>query len=219
MTFYKYATYMELTPLLFYLAILIISVVVHEVSHGAVAYMLGDPTAKMAGRLTLNPVVHIDPFGSLLLPLLLIVAHLPPFGWAKPVPYNPYNLKNQKWGSALVGAAGPLANLAIAASFGTLLRFLPLAGNPTLDAAAIIITMIVYLNISLGIFNLLPIPPLDGSKVLFALPMIPLAIKAILSQYGFFILIIFIFFGSHIIMPLIYFMFYLFTGHTISSFL
>src|SRR3989338_4785567 len=182
---------MDFIPFLFYLAILIISVVIHEVSHGAVAYMLGDPTAKLAGRLTLNPIPHIDPFGSLLLPFLLIVAGLPIFGWEKSVPYNPYNLKNQKWGSALVGAAGPLANLAIAVSFGTLLRFLPLGDNPALGPAATIITMIVYLNITLGIFNLLPIPPLDGSKVLFALPMVPTAVKAILSQYGFFILVAF----------------------------
>ena len=210
---------MDFIPFLFYLAILIISVVVHEVSHGAVAYMLGDPTAKLAGRLTLNPIPHIDPFGSLLLPFLLIVAGLPPFGWAKPVPYNPYNLKNQKWGSALVGAAGPLANLAIAVSFGTLLRFLPLGDNPALVPAATIITMIVYLNITLGIFNLLPIPPLDGSKVLFALPMVPTAVKAILSQYGFFILVAFMFFGFQFISPIIYGIFYLLTGHSTSSLL
>src|SRR3990167_1637702 len=113
---------------LFYIAILIVSVVIHEVSHGAVANMLGDPTAKIMGRLTLNPIPHIDPLGSVIVPLLLMTPALfggPAvlFGWAKPVPYNPHNLSNQKWGPAIVGVAGPFANFTLAIIFGLALRF------------------------------------------------------------------------------------------------
>jgi len=172
--------------------ILIISVVIHEVAHGYMAYRLGDPTAKLAGRLTLNPVNHLDLFGSFLVPLFLLVTHSPIlFGWAKPVPYNPYNLRYQKYGPALVGAAGPLANLFLAIFAAILLRTLLVLG---LDAGFIfqLLLSAIYINILLMVFNLLPIPPLDGSKLLFAVAPISEMTKAKLEQYGFILFIIFI---------------------------
>jgi Zn-dependent protease len=198
----------------FQIAILVMSVVIHEVSHGFMAYALGDPTAKYAGRLTLNPIPHIDPFGSIILPLIL--ALLPGgivFGWAKPVPYNPYNLRNQKWGPGLVAGVGPLANIFVALVFGAIIRFadiLPLA----VPAAFIEISvLVVLLNIVLAVFNLVPIPPLDGSKVLFTfLPYHLDYIQQFLEQYGFFLLLIFIFFFFQALFPVIDVLFRLFTG-------
>ena len=105
------------TQFIFQILIILFSVIIHEVSHGYAALMLGDKTAQYAERLTLNPVKHIDPFGSILLPVMLALMHAPIIGWAKPVPFNPYNLRNQKWGPAIVGAAGPLANMALALIF------------------------------------------------------------------------------------------------------
>src|SRR5487761_800344 len=161
---------------LFYIAILIFSVMVHEVSHGLMANALGDPTARLAGRLTFNPIAHIDIVGSIIVPLLLIIPALfgaPTvlFGWAKPVPYNPYNLSNQRWGPVLVGLAGPFANFLLALVFGLALRFFHF-GNPASPffATGILFAIIVYMNLLLGIFNLVPVPPLDGSKILFAIP-------------------------------------------------
>ncbi|MCH7828344.1 site-2 protease family protein [Patescibacteria group bacterium] len=185
---------------IFLIAILIFSVVIHEVSHGVVANALGDPTAKNAGRLTLNPIPHLDPIGSILLPgFLILMSQLGGggiiFGWAKPVPVNPMNLKG-KYGSALVSIAGPGSNLAIALIFGLALRFLPLVElNPAL---VLIFSYIVFLNILLAIFNLLPIPPLDGSHVLFTfLPRSFDALRIFLSRFGLFVLlfVIFFFFG------------------------
>src|SRR3989339_618439 len=114
------------TTLVFQLAVLLMSVVIHEFAHGWAAFYLGDPTAKYYGRLTLNPIKHLDPFGSFIVPVLLVLFQSPVvFGWAKPVPFNPYNLTDQKYGPAKVAVAGPLANLAVALVFGLLLRFLP----------------------------------------------------------------------------------------------
>ena len=185
---------------IFLIAILIFSVVIHEVSHGVVANALGDPTAKNAGRLTLNPIPHLDPIGSILLPgFLILMSQIGGggiiFGWAKPVPVNPMNLRG-KYGSALVSLAGPSSNLAIAFTFGLALRFLPLAElNPAL---ILVFSYIVFLNILLAVFNLLPIPPLDGSHILFTfLPRSFDALRVFLSRFGIFVLlfIIFFFFG------------------------
>ena len=206
------------TQLIFQIAILIFSVVIHEVSHGFAALALGDKTAQYAGRLTLNPIKHIDPFGSLILPFLLAVMGGPIFGWAKPVPYNPYNLRNQKWGPALVGAAGPASNIVIAFFFAILIRLTPLAAGSGIAGIFIanfteIAALIVFLNLVLALFNLMPIPPLDGSKVLFSvLPYQWRSLQAFLEQYGFFILIFFIFFLAQWIFPVVMFAFRLFTG-------
>ena len=118
---------MEITITIFSLVVLLFSVIIHELSHGSVANSLGDPTAKYAGRLTLNPLKHLDPFGSVILPLLLFLMQSPVLvGWAKPVPINPYNLRDQKWGHIKVAAAGPLSNIALAVFFGLIIRFVNL---------------------------------------------------------------------------------------------
>ncbi len=196
---------------IFDIVVVIFSVIIHEISHGYVAERLGDPTARMAGRLTLNPVSHIDPVGSILVPALLHFSGAPMIGWAKPVPYNPNNLRDPIGGGAKIAAAGPLSNLILAAIFAVLIRFIGLTSS-----VSYFFSWIVRRNIGLAIFNLLPIPPLDGSKVLFAL--LPrtesgYAIMSALEQYGFFILIIFVFspFGS-VIVPVISTLFTLFTG-------
>jgi len=169
------------------------SVVVHEVAHGYMAYWLGDPTAKYAGRLNFNPVNHLDFLGSFVVPFLLIITHSPfLFGWAKPVPYNPYNLRNQKYGPALVGLAGPLSNLLLALVAGVFLRtfyVLHISNGLLLQVFAIV----VFVNILLMVFNLLPIPPLDGSKVLFTFIPISEHTKMMLEQYGFMLLLIFLY--------------------------
>ena len=199
----------------FYIAILIFSVVLHEVFHGVAALALGDRTAKDAGRLTLNPIPHIDIFGSIILPVLLVISQSPILiGWAKPVPYNPYNLRNQKWGPALVGAAGPAANIILAVAFGVVLRvLLGFDGGGALSDFAFIAQTIVLLNLALAVFNLVPIPPLDGSKVLFALlPYQWRGIETFLEQYGIFLLLVFILFFSQVLAPVVFVLFRLFTG-------
>lgn len=146
---------------------LILSIVIHEVAHGHMANWLGDPTARLQGRLSGNPLVHIDPLGSVIIPALLYFGNAGIlFGWAKPVPYNPYNLRNQKWGEALVAAAGPGVNFLLALVFVALVRLAPVLTLP--ESFVQIAFYIVYINILLGFFNLLPIPPLDGSKILVA---------------------------------------------------
>jgi Zn-dependent protease len=153
--------------LIFGLAILIFSIIIHEVMHGVVANWLGDPTARLAGRLTLNPIPHIDLFGSIIIPAVLVLTNSSVlFGWAKPVPYNPYNLKNARWGEALVAGAGPGVNLLIAIIFGLVIRF----GVGVLPETFVsLASLVVIYNIMLALFNLIPIPPLDGSKVLASL--------------------------------------------------
>jgi Zn-dependent protease len=148
----------------FQLAILIFSIVIHEVAHGYAANALGDPTARLSGRLTLNPLRHIDPIGSILVPAFLVITNAGIlFGWAKPVPYNPFNLKNQRWGEAIVASAGALTNLFLAVFFGLLARFtfghLP-------DQFVNIVAVASFVNLFLGLFNLIPIPPLDGYTTL-----------------------------------------------------
>lgn len=204
--------HMQGVDFIFSIAILIMSVVIHEVSHGSVAYALGDPTAKNEGRLTLNPLKHLDLFGSLIVPFITYLAGGFIFGWAKPVPYNPYNLKNQKVGSGLIGAAGPLSNFLTAAVFGLIIRYgslLSFLPNSFFQIA----TLIVLVNLILGTFNLVPVPPLDGSKILFAfLPYRWSKAELFLERYGFFLLLIFILFFFQYLLPVIAILFKLFTG-------
>ena len=194
--------------------ILIFSAVIHEVSHGTMANYLGDSTAKYSGRLTLNPLKHLDPFGSFLLPLLMLLAtggRGPVFGWAKPVPINPYNFRDQKYGSAKVAAAGPAANFAVALFFGLALRFFPAIS--AVSGLHLMFSYVVYINLLLGIFNLLPIPPLDGSHILFTfLPQGLENLKIFLSQFGLFILLFVIFFLFNWVVLLINWIFSLIVG-------
>jgi len=183
---------------IFLIVILIFSIVLHEISHGTMANYLGDPTAKNEGRLTLNPLLHLDLFGSVILPLFLILtAKLTGggiiFGWAKPVPINPYNFRDQKYGEAKVAIMGPVANLSLALVFGLALRFFPFIS--AFPGLAFLLSYIVYINIILAVFNLLPIPPLDGAYILFTfLPSSTKKLKIFLHQFGIFILLFILFF-------------------------
>jgi len=187
---------MGILDIIFFIVILLFSVILHEIAHGYVALSLGDPTAKNAGRLTLNPIPHIDPIGSLLMPFLLTALQSPfLFGWAKPVPVNPFNLRDQKYGSAKVSIAGPLANFGIAIVFGLLLRFFTAPLAQSFPSLLPLLFGIVQLNLVLAIFNLIPIPPLDGSHILFDfLPKSFYGVQKFLTQYGVFILLFFVFF-------------------------
>jgi Zn-dependent protease len=193
----------------FQIVILVMSVVVHEVSHGYAAKALGDRTAEYQGRLTLNPVPHIDIWGSIVIPLLLLMYDSGfIIGWAKPVLYNPYNLKNQRWGEAIVAVAGPVSNLLLAIIFGLLIRFglIPVSAMP-------IVVSIVVVNLVLGIFNLMPIPPLDGSKILFSiLPAHLIQLREQLERYGLVLALIFILFIWKYISPVVIWIFSLIVG-------
>jgi Zn-dependent protease len=176
---------------------LIISIILHEMAHGYAANALGDPTARLQGRLSGNPLVHIDLLGSIIIPAFLFLTNAGIlFGWAKPVPYNPYNLKNQRWGEALVAAAGPATNLILALIFSVILRSADALGLST--AFQQVSWYVVYINILLALFNMLPIPPLDGSKILTAILPYGLqqqyrALTAWVERYGLFAMFAFIF--------------------------
>lgn len=207
---------MQQIDLIFQLGILLFSVIVHEVAHGYAALFQGDTTAKYENRLTLNPLRHIDPFGSVILPLLLYFSWSFPgmphllFGWAKPVPFNPYNLRNRKWGEAIVAAAGPAVNIVIALFFGLILRF---AGIYLPAPALYIMIVIVFINILLAIFNLVPIAPLDGSKILFSfLPSRLAVVRQFMEQYSTILVIMFILLLWNYIFPVVYLIFNLITG-------
>jgi len=196
---------------IFILVVLFFSIVIHEVAHGSVALSLGDPTAKEAGRLTLNPLKHIDPVGTIFLPLILLILTFgqgPIFGWAKPVPINPFNFHDQKWGTLKVSVAGPGTNFLIAIIFGLIIRFFTLP-----ESLLILFSIIVVYNLAWGIFNLVPLPPLDGSWILSALLPERLSnIRFFLQQYGLFILLFFIFFGLRWVFLGAQILYYLITG-------
>lgn len=156
----------DITYLLVVFGVILFSMTLHEAMHAFVGYWLGDDTAKLQGRLTLNPIKHIDPFLTILLPLFLALMGGPIFGGAKPVPFNPARVRYDEWGAALIAVAGPLTNLLIAlVVFG----IYALLGAPQEGIAALILTTAVVVNLGFFIFNILPIPPLDGSRVLYAL--------------------------------------------------
>ena len=190
---------MDLTFAVISLTILVFSAILHEIMHGFVAEKLGDPTARLAGRLTLNPIKHIDPFMSILLPLLLIISGSPViFGAAKPVPVDPFNLKDGKKDMALVALAGPLTNLVLAITAALLIKVVNLTSSNLGDWIFIvlfILHLIVKLNLLLAIFNLLPIPPLDGSKIVaMFLPDRQAAIYLSISSIGIFIIFFLLYF-------------------------
>lgn len=200
--------------IIFIFAVLIFSIVIHEYAHGYAAYLLGDPTAKYQGRLTLNPLAHVDIFGTIILPIIMYLTAGFAIGWAKPVPYNPLNLRDQKWGPLKVALAGPGANLSIALFFGGLTRLVPLSsshkfnlisnllsqnGNLSqthLEVLFISLFTIVLINTLLAVFNLIPVPPLDGSKIIYSF--VPQRYKLTimrLEAFGFIILIALLFLG------------------------
>ena len=167
------------------LIIIVASVILHELAHGVVAYWLGDSTAKDAGRLTLNPLKHIDPYMSILVPVVLYILNAPVFGGAKPVPINPQNLKWKEWGMALVAIAGPITNLLLAFIFFVIGHFTGWLYGAGGEVVAFIFTEFVFVNLGFAVFNILPIPPLDGSRVLYAIA--PDGFRKILKeveQYG-----------------------------------
>ncbi|MBA2299495.1 MAG: site-2 protease family protein [Chloroflexi bacterium] len=202
---------------------LLVGFPVHEFAHALAAYRLGDGTAKLFGRLTLNPVAHFDPLGGILLAVSFIGAGFG-FGWAKPTPVNPANLAGGSRGEALVAAAGPLSNLVLAAVVALPLRYI--SANPELAAqipflVIQILYLFVFINLVLMLFNLLPIPPLDGSKVLFAFlpPRLSWQYRPVLEQYGFVLLLLLFFLppgnsiGSQIFFPIIDAIFSLLVGN------
>jgi Zn-dependent protease len=189
------------------LFVVLFAISVHEASHGWAALKMGDPTAYQLGRVTLNPIRHIDPIGTILLPLMLIIMGAPPFGWAKPVPVNPLNLKDPRKDNLIISIAGPASNMLVAVIAFTVLKIL-LNLNPSLfyqggggisNLLSPIITIVYYtivINVILAIFNLIPIPPLDGSGVVMGLISEEAAQKyEQIRPYGFFILIILIMTG------------------------
>ncbi len=176
--------------------VLFFSVIVHEVAHGFVAYKCGDDTAKVMGRLTLNPLFHIDLIGTILLPLFLVLANLPAFGWAKPVPINVLKLKNPKKDILYVSAAGVTANILLALLSGLIMFFIRnyFANVEILGYVYIILQYMVVVNVVLFVFNLVPVPPLDGSRILIYLLPKEMALKyAKIERYGFLIIVILLF--------------------------
>ena len=155
------------------IGVILVSMTIHEAMHGFVAYWLGDDTAKDEGRLTLNPIKHIDPFLTILLPVMLAIFHLPIFGGAKPVPFNPNRVRYGEWGAALVAFAGPLSNFMIAfIAFGLMVVLGYGSTNALMLGGGLLGTVLqyfVFINLGFFVFNMLPIPPLDGSRVLYAL--------------------------------------------------
>lgn len=180
-------------PLMFvmWVVAIVLAITIHEFSHAAAAFYLGDPTGKNAGRLTINPLAHLDLMGTI---FLFFVG----FGWGKPVPFNPYNLKNQKWGPSLVALAGPASNLVMLICVGLIMRFVyPSLGLGYENALFNFLYLLLIINTLLMVFNLIPIPPLDGSKIILALiPDSMTDFKMNFQRYGIFALIVLVFFGG-----------------------
>lgn len=194
--------------------VLVMSVVIHEVSHGYAAYYLGDPTAKFSGRLTLNPLKHLDPVGSILVPGVLALLGGFIIGWAKPVPFNPDRLEGGRWGPAVVAAAGPGANIILVIIFSLVIR-LGVTTSLLNTQAVALFSLIVLINLALAIFNLLPVPPLDGSKILA--PLLPYSARQVEEwfyryQFILFIVLLFVILNTNFLSNLIYFLFRIFTG-------
>lgn len=181
------------------LCIVLGSVILHELSHGIVAYWLGDHTAKDAGRLTFNPIKHIDPYMSILVPVVLYILGAPVFGGAKPVPVDYRKLKWHEWGMALVAAAGPFTNFLLALVFFLIGHFSGLIYGTGGKLWQFVFTEIIYINLGFMIFNLIPIPPLDGSRVLYAIS--PDGFRTVLAnieRYGIIIVYLLIFFFGEV---------------------
>lgn len=170
---------------------LLVAFPVHEFFHALVAYRLGDATAKYMGRLTLNPVVHFDPIGGGLLTITMLLGSFV-FGWAKPTPVNPMNLRNGHRGEALVAIAGPLSNMAMAIGAAIPLRFILATGMQLPDLVIQVLILFLQVNVILAIFNFIPVPPLDGSKLLYGFlsPQTAYKVRPVLDQYGFMVLIL-----------------------------
>lgn len=201
----------DFIEVVFKILVVLFSVVLHEVSHGAAAYSMGDTTAKDLGRLTLNPFKHLDLFGSVILPLLTFSLGGFIFGYAKPVPYNPANLSDKKYGPAKVALAGPAVNIVLAVLSGLLLRFLPgVLENTVLPQ---LLAFVVLINLVLAVFNLMPVPPLDGHWLLLTfLPSRFNALKIFIVRYGMFLFLLFLVLIFPIILPLINFLFKVIVG-------
>ncbi|MCX6717015.1 MAG: site-2 protease family protein [Candidatus Taylorbacteria bacterium] len=184
------------------IAVLIMSVVIHELSHGYVANICGDPTAKHQGRLTLNPIRHLSLWGSVIVPFIFILSGTGiVLGWAKPVEINPYNFKNRRWGEFFTALAGPLSNIIMALLFVLILRTLETSLSSKFIEFGIIV---IYTNITLAVFNLVPVPPLDGSKLLFTLfPKFFEKIRVYLERYFLVFVMIFVVLFWDIISPII----------------
>lgn len=196
---------MEIEQTILYIFILIFSVVLHEVAHGYAADYLGDRTARFAGRLTVNPIPHLDMFGSIILPGLLVISGAPFLvGWAKPVPFNLHNISNKKWGPALIALAGPSANLILALVFSLLIKF---QGFLSLTSGLVeVFSTVVIVNIVLMLFNLIPIPPLDGHHVLFSFLDKPenIGIKRFMIKNQFVLVLLALFVIWPLITPLVF---------------
>ncbi|MBN1521699.1 MAG: site-2 protease family protein [Candidatus Aureabacteria bacterium] len=207
---------LDIVKFLIVFPIVLFSITIHEVAHGWAALKMGDPTAKYMGRLTLNPIRHLDPVGSLLLPLLLFLTGMPVFGWAKPVPVDFRRLRDQRMGYVFVGLSGPLANISLALFVGLVIRVMPV------NIFTELLTFIFFLNMILALFNLIPFPPLDGSRVLFGL--LPQENRFILhrfEKYGLIILMVLIFTGAFkmifqfFFLPVISLFYFFITGYSL----
>lgn len=205
---------MDALTIIFYIVILLFSVIIHEMAHGYAADTLGDPTPRLQKRLTLNPLVHLDLVGSIIVPAVLVIAQAGfVLGWAKPVVFNIYNLRDRRWGPALIAIAGPASNIVLAIIFGALMRLGPVMGI-TAEPFYVIASGIVFINVLLAVFNMIPVPPLDGHHILFALlPERLNHIKRVVYRYSIFFVLLVIFVAWQFIIPVVMWLYGLITGN------